>query len=144
MASEPKTPHLSVDVIIHPTPDTLLLIKRKNPPRGLALPGGFVEIGEDIADAAKREALEETHCRIQVVQQFKAYGQPFRDPRFHTCSVVFIATTNSKPKAGDDAKEVLSFSVTKPIPELQFDHGMILNDYLRDVYPNIKAKLDRS
>lgn len=141
MPKEPKTPLLCVDVIIHPTPDSLILIRRKNPPRGLALPGGFVDVGEDIADAAKREALEETRCRIQVVQQFQAYGQPDRDPRFHTCSIVFICKTSDTPRPGDDAKEVVVFLTSKPIPELQFDHGMILNDYLRDTYPHIKNKL---
>ena len=141
MAREPETPLLSVDMIIHTSPTSILLIKRKDPPRGSALPGGFVERGEDLEDAAKREAMEETGCRFHILQQFRAYGSPERDPRFHTCSIVYIGTTRDTPKAGDDAKEVRNFSISNPIPELQFDHGIILNDYLRDCYPQIKSKL---
>jgi ADP-ribose pyrophosphatase YjhB (NUDIX family) len=138
---EPLTPFLTVDIIIHLNPKTIILVKRKNPPLGLALPGGFVDRGEDPRDAAIREAAEETQSHIQVVQQFRAYGDPQRDPRFHTVSLVYVAKTHSKPKAGDDAREVKLFDLTTPIPVLQFDHGIILNDYLRDLYPQLKPKL---
>lgn len=125
----PRNPFPTVDIIIE-TEAGIVLIKRKNPPFGWALPGGFVDYGESLEQAAKREAKEETLLDVRLVEQFHAYSDPRRDPRFHTLSVVFIATASGKPKAADDAKETAAFSTLDLPEDLAFDHGRILADYL--------------
>ncbi len=107
----------------------ILLIKRKNEPfKGRwAIPGGFVDEGEDLPDAARRELREETGLEVEVLTQLGAFGKPGRDPRHHTVSIVFVgfADENANAVAADDAAEAKWFSV-KNLPELGFDHGDIV------------------
>jgi 8-oxo-dGTP diphosphatase len=138
---KPQTPYLCVDMILHTRKTEIILIERLFEPFGLALPGGFVDVGEEILAAAKRETLEETSCTTRFLEQFKAYGNPARDPRFHTCSVVYVGQVNESPKAADDAKAIILFEINKPIPQLQFDHTQILTDYLEQHYPTLKDKI---
>ena len=122
-----KNPLPTVDIIIE-IQDGIVLIKRKNKPYGWALPGGFVDYGESLEQAAKREALEETGLKVTLQGQFRAYSDPGRDPRQHTISTVFIATAEGSPLAGDDAQDTGIFS-QQDLPALVFDHARILADY---------------
>jgi ADP-ribose pyrophosphatase YjhB (NUDIX family) len=117
----------TVDIIIEVGTE-IVLIKRKNPPYGWALPGGFVDYGESYETAAAREAEEETGLAVKNLQQFRTYSDPNRDPRQHTASTIFIAQADQKPTAGDDAAEAELFTKTT-LPDLAFDHGKILSDY---------------
>jgi ADP-ribose pyrophosphatase YjhB (NUDIX family) len=124
-----RNPIPTVDVIIQMENDSIVLIQRKNPPYGWALPGGFVDYGESVEDAAVREAQEETSLKIELLYQFGTYSAPDRDPRHHTITVVFVARANGIPKAADDAKDIGVFGPDS-VPEiLAFDHGKILKDY---------------
>jgi ADP-ribose pyrophosphatase YjhB (NUDIX family) len=123
-----KQPKLAVDIIIK-YKNKIVLIKRKNPPFGWALPGGFVEYNESLEKAAIREAKEETNLDVALNKQLHAYSDPKRDPRFHTISVVYIAEGKGKLKAKDDAKHVELFDI-RNLPELVFDHNQIINDAL--------------
>ncbi len=109
----------------------IVLIERKNPPFGWALPGGFVDYGESLEVAALREAEEETCLKVRLLYQLGAYSAPTRDPRFHTISVVFVASATGAPKAADDAKNVGIFSRDSLPENLAFDHGEILQDYFK-------------
>jgi len=129
----PRNPLLTVDVIIE-VEGGIVLIKRKNPPYGWAIPGGFVDYGETIEDAAIREAKEETGLNIKLIRQFHAYSDPERDPRHHTVSVVFIATAGGKPQARSDAKEVGIFNKDSLPGDIAFDHRQILEDYFNQRY----------
>lgn len=106
-----------------------MLIKRRNPPFGWAIPGGFIDYGESAEDAARREAKEETGLDIVNLRQFHTYSNPDRDPRHHTISVVFVAQAKGKPKACDDATDVGLFDQDTLPSELAFDHCQILDDY---------------
>ena len=97
---KPVTPLLTVDAIIE-VAGGIVLIERKNPPPGWALPGGFVDVGESLAQAVKREAMEETTLEIELVEQFFSYSDPTRDPRGATVSVVFVARSSGTPRAAD-------------------------------------------
>ena len=110
----------------------IILIKRKNPPFGWALPGGFVDYGESLETAVVREAKEETGVDFIEVKQFHAYSDPKRDPRFHTIATVFIGKAKGSPKAGDDAAE-LKIVKLEEIGKLNlaFDHNKILGDYAK-------------
>ena len=110
----------------------IVLIERSNPPLGWALPGGFVDYGESLEQAVKREAKEETDLDLEDLQQFHTYSQPGRDPRFHTISTVYIARGKGKPKSGSDAANL---KVIK-LEELEsynfaFDHKEIIESYLK-------------
>lgn len=130
---QPHHPIPTVDIIIELS-GGIVLIKRKNPPFGWALPGGFVEYGESAEDAAKREAQEETDLELEDLQQFHTYSDPHRDLRHHTISVVFIARGTGTPKASDDAADIGVFTPgTLPEP-LAFDHSKILSDYFSRKY----------
>lgn len=130
---QPHNPIPTVDIIIELS-GGIVLIKRKNPPFGWALPGGFVEYGESAESAAKREAQEETDLELEDLKQFHTYSDPHRDPRHHTISVVFIARGTGKPKASDDAADIGVFTQgTLPEP-LAFDHSKILSDYFSKKY----------
>lgn len=108
----------------------ILLVKRRNSPfkNFWALPGGFVDENEDLETAAKRELLEETSISIKNLEQLKAFGKPFRDPRNHVVSVAFIGYVpeNTNAIAADDAKEVKWFNIDK-LPQLAFDHDEIIS-----------------
>ena len=124
----PRNPFLTVDIIIE-TGGGIVLIERKNPPFGWALPGGFVDYGESLEQAAVREALEETSLHVRLMDQMFTYSDPRRDPRHHTVSTVFIATAQGKPVAADDAKTAgVFFEPALPQP-IVFDHPAILADY---------------
>lgn len=126
----PRTPRLAVDLIIEVEGDRIVLIRRRNPPHGWALPGGFVEYGESLEAAAVREAKEETGLDIELIRQLHTYSDPSRDPRGHTVSTVFIASAQGTPQAGDDAGDVRTVRATEPPAPLAFDHVKILADYL--------------
>ena len=122
-----RNPVPTVDIIIE-VDKSIVLIRRKNPPHGWALPGGFVDYGESYETAATREAEEETGLAVQNLQQFRTYSDPDRDPRQHTASTVFIAKADKPPTAGDDAAEAKLFTENN-LPELVFDHKKIVGDY---------------
>ncbi|MHB1140632.1 MAG: NUDIX domain-containing protein [Sulfuricaulis sp.] len=129
----PKTPALTVDIIIElrDRPDVpIVLIRRKNPPHGWALPGGFVDVGEAVEHAAVREAEEETALRVTLKLLLGCYSDPARDPRGHTASVVYVAEAEGEPRAQDDAAGVAIFSPEALPDPLVFDHARILRDYL--------------
>lgn len=125
-----RNPVPAVDIIIEVGNNKIILIKRKNPPYGWALPGGYVNYGESLEEAAIREAKEETSLDIKLLRQFHTYSEPLRDPRLHTISTVFIAKADGIPEARDDAKELGVFSLNSLPKELAFDHSKILQDYI--------------
>ena len=108
--------------------ENILLIKRKNPPYGWALPGGFVDEGETVEQAAVREAKEETDLDVELQELLYVYSDPKRDPRQHTLSVVFTAQSDGQPQAADDATDLGYFSL-EALPNLVFDHAKIANDF---------------
>lgn len=124
-----RNPTPTVDIIIE-IGEQIVLIERKNPPYGWALPGGFVDYGESYETAALREAEEETSLKVTGLRQFHTYSEPDRDPRGHTASTVFIGTSDGSPRAGDDAARVELFS-KDTLPPLAFDHARILADYFK-------------
>jgi 8-oxo-dGTP diphosphatase len=131
--TENRQPRLTVDVIIEVGPKRgVVLVRRKNPPLGWALPGGFVDVGETVEEAARREAREETSLEIDIVRQFHVYSDPYRDPRGHTVSVVFIGRAEGVPKGADDAEEARAFFLFELPSDLAFDHRKILEDYLEN------------
>jgi len=117
-----------VDIIIR-FGDGIVLIKRKYPPFGWAIPGGFVEYGETVEEAARREAKEETSLELISLEQFRVYSSPDRDPRAHTVSVVFAAQGKGRLKAGDDASSIGVFNRENLPDDIAFDHKFILRDY---------------
>ncbi len=126
----PETPALTVDVVIELAGGGIVLIERKHPPPGWALPGGFVDLGETVEAAAVREAKEETSLDVELVELLGVYSDPARDPRGHTASVVYVGRARGTPKAADDARNVAVFDPARP-PPLAFDHDRILADYRR-------------
>lgn len=128
-----KFPRVTVDIIIE-VASGIVLIKRKNPPYGWAIPGGFIDYGESAESAAIREAKEETNLDIFDLKQFHIYSDPGRDPRFHTISVVFTAKGKGTPQAKDDAIEISIFNKDNLPEEIAFDHRKILNDYFNNKY----------
>lgn len=130
----PVTPLVAVDIVIELTdrPDRpIVLIQRRNPPHGWALPGGFVDVGESLEQAAMREAQEETGLAVRLKALLGCYSDPERDPRGHTVSPVYVAEATGEPVAADDAR---SLTVVAPdgLPDaLAFDHAVILADYCR-------------
>ena len=127
-----KNPVPTVDIIIE-LEGGIVLIKRKNPPHGWALPGGFVDYGDSYEHAAVREAKEETSLDVTLIRQFHTYSTPDRDPRHHTASTVFTATADGKPQGSDDALQAKVFNRNN-LPKLVFDHAMIVNDYFSGRY----------
>jgi len=133
METTPRNPLLTVDAIIEIS-GGIILIKRKNPPPGWAIPGGFVDYGESLEDAACREAKEETGLDITLIRQFHTYSKPGRDPRHHTVSTIFIATASGTPVAADDAKDIGIFTRDSLPKDIAFDHRQILEDYFSGKY----------
>ena len=123
-----RNPLPTVDIVIE-MDGGVILIRRKNPPYGWALPGGFVDYGESLESAAVREAKEETSLDVELISQLGAYSDPARDPRHHTISVVFIAKARGIPRASDDATEIGVFNRDNIPEDLAFDHNRILKDY---------------
>jgi len=133
---EPKTPYLAVDGILRLWEGErfkgIVLIERLYAPEGLALPGGFVEVGETVESAVLRELKEETGLDAKINKLFGVYSDPKRDPRFHVVSVVFVCDAEGEPKAGDDAKRVRVYRLEDlPLDLLVFDHKSILLDYMK-------------
>jgi ADP-ribose pyrophosphatase YjhB (NUDIX family) len=130
-----RNPVPTVDIIIEITradgKTGIVLIERKNPPYGWALPGGFVDYGESLEHAAEREAREETSLEIRLKGQMHTYSDPQRDPRQHTISTVYAAESEGNPEARDDAKEIGVFTEEEISFPLAFDHRKILDDYFR-------------
>jgi ADP-ribose pyrophosphatase YjhB (NUDIX family) len=122
-----RNPVPTVDVIIE-YEGGVVLILRKNPPPGWALPGGFVDYGETVEAAAMREAKEETNLDLAGLTMFSVYSDPARDPRQHTITTVFVAQGHGQLKGGDDASKAQVFKL-EYLPELAFDHAKILADY---------------
>ncbi len=130
----PVTPLLAADIIIEMADRPgrpIVLIERKNPPYGWALPGGFVDVGERLEQAALREALEETGLRVTLQALLGCYSAPQRDPRGHTVSAVYVAEARGEPEARDDAKRLALYSLDDLPNPLVFDHRLILADYAR-------------
>lgn len=132
-AMEHRNPIPTVDIIIEIS-GGIVLIKRKNPPHGWAIPGGFIDYGESAESAARREAKEETGLDVEDLRQFHAYSNPNRDPRHHTLSVVFTAKGKGIPRARDDAAEIGIFTKDSLPEPLAFDHAQILQDYFNRNY----------
>jgi len=130
MGEKFRNPLLTVDIIIE-VAQGIVLIERKNPPDGWALPGGFVDYGERLEDAAVREAKEETSLDVVLTEQFYSYSDPSRDTRHHTVSVVFIAVAQGTPRGADDAKVAQIFYENQLPAPIVFDHSQILADYFR-------------
>jgi 8-oxo-dGTP diphosphatase len=124
-----RVPALTVDIIIEMEGGGVVLVERKNPPHGWALPGGYVDYGETLEQAAVREAREETGLEIDLKRQLHTYSDPRRDPRRHTVTTVFVATARGPTLAGDDAQKVSVFSWDELPDQLAFDHAEILRHY---------------
>lgn len=121
----------TVDIIIEIDSKGVVLIKRKNPPYGWAIPGGFVDYGESLEEAALREAKEETNLDVKLLRQFHTYSDPKRDQRHHSISTAYIAKGKGIPQAKDDAIEIGIFNESNLPSQIAFDHRSILNDYFK-------------
>ena len=137
MAWKPQTPYLTADGIVEIYDDKesflgIVLIQRKNEPLGLALPGGFVDVGESVERAVVREMKEEISLDVKISKLLGIYSDPTRDPRFHTASAVYICKAYGEPLGADDAKEASLYKLDAiPLKELVFDHRKIVEDYLK-------------
>jgi len=132
--TRPVTPLLAADCIIELVnrPDSpIVLIERRYPPAGWALPGGFVDVGETVEHAAVREALEETSLAVQLVTLLGLYSHPSRDPRGHTVTAVYVARASGEPQAQDDARNLRVCAIDELPQPLAFDHALVLEDYRR-------------
>ena len=139
-----NNPTPTVDIIIELADRPgrpIVLIERRNPPYGWAIPGGFMDAGESAETAAKREALEETGLKVELIEQFYVYSDPKRDARKHTISIVFLATATGEPQAADDAKNLEVFESWQIPAQLCFDHDRILRDYLRYRHYGLRPQL---
>jgi len=147
MSWSPKTPYLSVDGIVEIYDNNkkflgITLIQRKNPPLGLALPGGFVDIGETTQEALLREMKEEISLDVKIKSLLGVYSDPKRDKRFHTVSVVYIAQAIGTPVGADDAKEAKIYPLDSlEFNELVFDHSKILKDYIESTDFNVNLPI---
>ncbi|MBF0624209.1 MAG: NUDIX hydrolase [Magnetococcales bacterium] len=130
----PATPYLTADVIVELVDRPgrpIVLIQRRNPPYGWAIPGGFVDRGERVEQAAVREAREEISLAVRLKALLGIYSDPHRDPRLHTCTPVYVAEATGEPRAADDAQALGLFAMDDLPAELAFDHARILADYRR-------------
>ena len=130
MSGPYRNPFPTVDIIIE-VGGGIVLIERKNPPHGWAIPGGFLDWGESVEACAVREAQEETGLAVNLKDLFYVYSDPARDPRHHTVTTVFIASATGEPVAADDAARAGIFTADALPEPLAFDHGLILSDYFR-------------
>ncbi|KPK37133.1 MAG: NUDIX hydrolase [Gammaproteobacteria bacterium SG8_47] len=129
----PVTPVLAADVIIElvDRPNRpVVLIERLNPPPGWAIPGGFVDVGERLEQAAVREAKEETCLDVTLVTLLGCYSDPSRDPRGHTVTAVYVGEARGEPRAADDARAVMVAQADALPDNLAFDHALVMSDYL--------------
>lgn len=138
-----RNPLPTVDVVIQGK-GGVVLVERRNPPLGWALPGGFVEEGEALESAALREALEETGLAVRLLEQFFTYSNPDRDPRRHTITTVFLAEAEGIPKGGDDAARARVWPWLALPDNLCFDHERILNDVARYLTTGERPRLESS
>src|SRR2546428_13223615 len=125
----PVCPPIAADVIAE-IGDRIVLIERKNIPFGWAIPGGFVDLGETVEQAAVREALEETSLEVQLRALLGVYSRPERDPRGQTIGIVCVGFGTGQPRGQDDAREARLFPAANPPAPLAFDHALIVADYL--------------
>ena len=137
-----RNPFPTVDVVIL-CGDGVVLIERRNPPRGWALPGGFVEAGESLEEAARREALEETGLKVRLREQFFTYSDPARDPRHHTITTVYLADAEGIPQGGSDARAAAVWPWDALPEPLCFDHGRILEDVRRYLETGERPTLEK-
>jgi 8-oxo-dGTP diphosphatase len=130
--TEYRNPKPTVDCIIELSdhPGKIVFIERANPPLGFALPGGYVDEGEWMADAAVREAREETLLDVELIELFHVYSDPARDARQHTVSAVYIGRARGTPRGGDDAARCIVAPADAPPGALVFDHALIVGDYV--------------
>lgn len=128
-AMAPRNPYPTVDVVVE-TAAGVVFIERKHEPIGWALPGGFVDYGEPVEDAARREVMEETGLDVQLVSLLGVYSHPDRDPRQHNLSVVYVGRAEGVPRGADDAAQAQVFPLGN-LPPLVFDHTQIIADYRR-------------
>jgi 8-oxo-dGTP diphosphatase len=143
MTFKPETPYVTADVIIE-TEGGIVLVQRRHPPLGWALPGGFVERGETVAQAARREAKEETGLDVELTALLGLYSDPKRDPRgLHTAGAVFVGRASGVPRGGDDATAAQVFALDALPDDIPFDHPTIIADYLRFLLTGQRAPLDR-
>jgi 8-oxo-dGTP diphosphatase len=127
----PRGPLPTVDVIAEMPGGGIVLVRRKHPPPGWALPGGFIEAGETAAAAARRELREETGLEVELTELFHVYSDPARDPRGPTLAVVYLGRARGSPVGGDDAAQAAVFPLDALPAPLAFDHARILADYRR-------------
>ncbi len=132
--TQPRNPFPTVDIIIE-VEGGIVLIRRRNPPPGWAIPGGFVDYGESVEAAAIREAKEETGLDVRLTRLLGVYSDPGRDPRSHTISTVFVARASGRPVADDDAADAGVFMDSTLPEEIAFDHRAILEDYFKNKVP---------
>jgi len=141
-----RNPFPAVDVIIQVgdggVTGSVVLVRRKNPPHGWALPGGFVEYGEPYFVAAVREAKEETGLDVMVHMLLHVYSRPDRDPRQHVVSTVYVGFADGVPVGADDAAEAKVFPLDA-LPPLVFDHAKIIEDYILYRTTGQRPKVDR-
>ena len=143
MNKEHRNPTPTVDIIIR-VGGGIVLIRRRNPPLGWALPGGYQDAGETCEAAARREAMEETGLEVRLEELLYVYSDPARDPRKHTITTVFTAHANGEPVGMDDAEEARIFTLDDLPSDLAFDHRQIVEDYRRFVETGLRpSPVDR-
>ena len=136
--AEFRNPVPTVDAVILLPDDRVVLVRRKNPPHGWAIPGGFVDDGERLDRAAAREAAEAPGLAVTLLEQFHTYSDPARDPRRHTISTVYLASASGEPRGGDDAAEARAFAWGSLPDPIVFDHREILADVRRYLLTGVR------